>query len=109
MDQPLLTLVGPELLRALVDDDDCLLGLTALVDDIINGRLSGQERDYILTGTLVAGRKRDGVSVRPIAMGEVFSQLAGHYSLYLVNPKLPGLLGLFNWHTLPVVQSVRFT
>ena len=81
-----------ELLRALVDDEDCLAGITAVVDDILNGRLSDYERDYILTGNLIAGRKRDGSSVRPIAMGEAFYKLAGHYGLYLVNSKLVPLL-----------------
>ena len=81
-----------ELLRALIDDEDCLSGITALVDDILNGRLSNLERDYILTGTLIAGKKNNGDSVRPIAMGEAFYKLAGHYGLYLVNPKLIALL-----------------
>jgi len=37
-----------ELIRALIDDDDCLDGLTSLVDDIVNGRLAEDLRDLIL-------------------------------------------------------------
>jgi len=81
-----------ELLRALIDDDDCLHGISTLIEDIANGILSTRERDLILTCSLIAAQKSDSGSVRPIAMGEAFYKLAGHYVLYVVKDSLPKLL-----------------
>jgi len=56
-----------ELIRALIDDDDCLDGLTSLVDDIVNGRLA-RTYEILFSGKMIAGSKPESTSVRPIAM-----------------------------------------
>jgi hypothetical protein len=69
-----------DLLKALVDDADCLAALGALVSDIINGRLIGSSRDLLLSSLLVPVAKSSG-GTRPIAMGECFYKLACLYNL----------------------------
>src|SRR5690606_26305838 len=70
-----------ELLKCLVDDNnDCLQGLAALVEDQLNGTLDDISRDYILGSSLIAATKLTGI--RPIAMGEVIYKLAGQYALH---------------------------
>ncbi len=79
-----------ELVLALIDDEECLDGLSVLIEDIINGNLSAAERDYIIPSSLLPARKgKDGV--RPLAMREAFYKLAGHYCLSLVSDDLPPL------------------
>jgi len=58
----------------------------------VNGRLGPDERALIVSSTLIAGSKKDATSVRPIAMGEAFLKLAGHYALSLVKDNLPEVL-----------------
>ena len=76
-----------ELIRALVDDDECLHGLCVLVEDIANGNLTAPERDYVLPSSLLPARKAD-MGVRPIAMREAFFKLAGLYCLTRVSDHL---------------------
>jgi hypothetical protein len=40
-----------ELIKALVGDADCLAGLVALVEDIINGDLDDSARKYLLSSS----------------------------------------------------------
>ena len=71
-----------DLLKALVDDHDCLSGLAILVMDIINGKLLGRSRELLLSSILVAVGKSGG-GRRPIAMGEAFYKLSCLYVLSL--------------------------
>ena len=80
-----------ELLQCLVGDSDCLNGLSAIVEDQLNGTLDDVSRDYILGSSLIAGAKPAG-GVRPIAMGEPLYKLAGQYALHLIRPEIPSLL-----------------
>ena len=80
-----------ELLLALTGDPDCLAGIVALVEDIINGLLDDRARSVLLASTLIATEKEAG-GVRPIAIGEVFYRVACQYVLHLVRPQVPGLL-----------------
>ena len=80
-----------ELIKALVGDADCLAGLVALVEDIVNGDLDDSARKLLLSSSLIASEKDSG-GVRPIAIGEVFYRLACHYVLHLVQPSVPLLL-----------------
>ena len=62
------------MLATIADDEDCLLGLAALVSDIRNGRLGEAAQPYLLASRLVPVPKgTDGI--RPIAVGEVFTNL----------------------------------
>ena len=80
-----------ELIKALVGDADCLAGLVALVEDIINGDLDDSARKYLLSSSLIASEKDSG-GFRPIAIGDVFYRLACHYVLQLVQPSAAALL-----------------
>ena len=46
-----------ELIKALVGDADCLAGLVALVEDIINGDLDDGARKLLLSSSLIASEK----------------------------------------------------
>src|ERR1700734_2964527 len=61
-----------ELIKALVGDADCLAGLVALVEDIINGDLDDSARKFLLSSSLIASEKDSG-GFRPIAIGDVFT------------------------------------
>ena len=80
-----------ELIRALVDDNDCFTGLTHLGTDILNGVFEGKAREALLVGQLVAARKSSGAP-RPIVMGEAFYKLAGLYALHQVRVDLAALV-----------------
>ena len=91
-----MALLGPsgwtgELIKALVGDADCLAGLVALVEDIVNGDLDDGARKLLLSSSLIASEKDSG-GVRPIAIGDVFYRLACHYVLHLVQPSVAALL-----------------
>src|SRR5579872_6299311 len=47
-----------ELLLALTGDPDCLAGIVALVEDIINGLLDDRARSVLLASTLIATKRR---------------------------------------------------
>jgi len=49
-----------ELIRALIDDNDCFAGLSCIITDIINGVFADNIRDVLLSGLLVAARKSSG-------------------------------------------------
>jgi len=74
-----------DLIKALIDDHDCLIGLGILVKDIINGTLNGIARELLVSCVLCAVGKPSGGS-RPIAMGEAFYKLSCLYALSLVGP-----------------------
>ncbi len=80
-----------EHLQALVGDPDCLSGIVAIVEDIVNGDFSEDARVLLLSSTLIASEKESG-GLRPIAIGEVFYRLACHYVLRMVRPIVPSLL-----------------
>ncbi len=77
-----------DLLLALIDDHDCLIGLGTLVKDIINGSLTGAARDLLVSSTLIATKKSSG-GFRSIAMGESFYMLACLYTFSLVRLQNP--------------------
>jgi hypothetical protein len=69
-----------EHVSALVDDEVCLAGITALTLDIANGSLGGEARALLLASKLIAVRK-DVDDIRPIAMGATFYKLAALMSV----------------------------
>jgi hypothetical protein len=81
-----------DLILGLIDDHDCLTALGILVKDILNGTLTGNARELLVSSILFAGRKSSGGS-RPIAMGEAFYKLACLYALKLVHDQVRTSLG----------------
>ena len=55
----------------------------------MSSKTQRQLQDLHPTTSNLAPEKKHSQSVRPIAMGEAFYKLAGHYALYLVNAKFP--------------------
>ena len=66
------------MVSCLLKDQACLLGLTGLISDIINGNFNEQAREYILAARLIGLCKPSG-GIRPIAIGELFFRLAARY------------------------------
>jgi hypothetical protein len=65
-------------LLALASDPDCLLGLVAMVQDVVDGRLGDAARDCITSCVSVPiGKPHSVDGVRPIAVPEVIYKLAG--------------------------------
>ena len=81
-----------DLLKALVDDRECLEGLAALTMAIINGKIEGRARDALLCSVLI-GLEKPGGGTRPIAMGEMFYKLAATYALRIVGETAREVLG----------------
>jgi hypothetical protein len=96
-----------DLLNALVDDSDCLAGIAALVNDIINGSLPDACRPLFLSSILVGAKKSSG-GIRPIAMGEAFYKLAGLYCLSLVRTDAPEIFEPIKYALSPGIR-VCFT
>ncbi|WP_309445785.1 reverse transcriptase domain-containing protein, partial [Dyella sp.] len=65
-------------------------GLTMMVKDICNGIFAGHMRHRLVASLLLPLDKRDG-GVRPIACGEVFTKLAAHYLMSLIESRLSSL------------------
>lgn len=70
-----------EHLLPLLEDEECLLGLTALINRIAAGHLSAQTREYLLACRLHCFYKKGGATLeerglRPIAVGETLYKLA---------------------------------
>lgn len=66
-------------------------GLCLLIRDICNGVFGGATQQRLLASVLMPIGKKDGRSVRPIAMGEVLVKLAAHYCMSLIEEQLPTL------------------
>ena len=81
-----------DLIKALVDDEQCLDGLVALTMAIANGRIQGRAKAALLCSVLV-GLEKPGGGTRPIAMGEVFYKLASTCMLRLINESARAALG----------------
>ena len=73
-----------DMLKPLTGSDMCMRGIAALCSDIINNKLNDASKHMLLACRLVAIRKPDGVSVRPIAVGAVFYRLAALRQVNLV-------------------------
>jgi hypothetical protein len=69
-----------ELIATIAEDTNCLAGIAALTQDILNGRLDERAKPYILGSYLITVPKKNG-SLRPIAIGEAFYKLAGLFGL----------------------------
>ena len=80
------------LLAALVDDPECLDGLTAITSWIVNGKLTGRVKRKLLTSVLVGIDKPDG-GIRPIAIGESFYKMAVLYTLAVNDKETKDALG----------------
>ena len=63
------------MLSSLVESALCRAGIITLLSDIVNGKLPEQARQYLLSSRVVGLTKPDS-GVRPIAIGEMFYQLA---------------------------------
>jgi hypothetical protein len=72
-------------LQALAQDDDCLLGMARLMQDIANGAIGDQLREYITSSTLIPLPKANS-GVRPIAIGEVIKRAADSWINEIVVP-----------------------
>lgn len=81
-----------DLLKALVYDEQCLDGLSALAIEIANGNIRGRAKAALLCSVLV-GLKKPGGGTRPIAMGEIFYKLTASYLLRLANENVRTALG----------------
>ena len=67
-------------------------GLCLLIQDICNGRFTGDAKERLLACTLTPLWKRgENSGIRPIAMGEVLYKLAAHYTMSRLEHELPGL------------------
>ena len=64
------------IVRLLIDDEPCCNSLCHMMSDLINGFLSRQVLQRLNRARLVAIDKPNG-GVRPVAIGEIFSKLAG--------------------------------
>jgi hypothetical protein len=57
--------------------------------DIINGDVSEQSRQLLLSSRLIAFDKNNGAGLRPIAIGEYFYRLAAHRQIKQISNSLP--------------------
>ena len=73
------------------DSNDAKTGFCLLIRDICNGVFGGATQQRLLASVLMPIGKKDGRSVRPIAMGEVLVKLAAHYCMSLIEDQLPTL------------------
>jgi len=73
------------------ESNDAKSGLCLLIRDICNGVFGGATQQRLLASVLMPIGKKDGRSVRPIAMGEVLVKLAAHYCMSLIEGQLPTL------------------
>ncbi len=80
-------------IAAICGDKTCLEGLGIIVTEIINGKIQNEKlKNLLLSSTLIpAGKPNNPSGVRPIAVGESFYKLAGHYALHLIKDKIPTL------------------
>ena len=63
--------VTGNMVSCLLRDPTCVLGLTCLIKDIVNGNFDDEGRNYILASKLIGIIKPEG-GIRPIAIGELF-------------------------------------
>ena len=78
-----------ELLVVLLDDEECMAGLTDLIQDILNNNLNEDSRQLILLSKLIALQKANDPSTpRPIAIGGVLYKIAALYALELIRHQL---------------------
>ena len=71
------------LVKDLMSDEVCCRGITALVMDIVNGKLS-DECAALLTGSTLFAQVKPLGGVRPLACGEVFYRLAASFVVSLI-------------------------
>ena len=77
-----------ELLLPLIGDEVCLAGITLLVQLIANNSLDSHSRT-LLTSSLLLGLPKPDRSLRPIAIGELFTKLASKYCYNIDSHTLP--------------------
>jgi len=77
-------------LVAIASDKDCLTGLCAIVQDVINGDLEPEAADTITAAISIATDKGHG-QVRPLAIPEIFYKLAGLVCLESIRDSVPFL------------------
>ena len=78
-----------ELLVVLFDDEECMAGLTDLIQDILNNNLNEDSRQLTLLSKLIALQKANDPSTpRPIAIGGVLYKIAALYALELIRDQL---------------------
>ena len=81
-----------EMLVTLTKDQDCLNGLALLLQDIINGNLPDSIKPFLLQSTLIGLDKSNGISIRPIAIGEIFYRIAATLALQTIRDAISDLL-----------------
>lgn len=77
-----------EIVAVLLKRESCLAGLIKLVSVIINGSITSELIQRMLVSSKIVPLEKSNNSVRPIAMGEVFTKLAGYYLLHIVEPHI---------------------
>jgi hypothetical protein len=86
------------MLRVLTNNSECMHGLMAIVNDIVNGKIPAAARNLITGTRLVAAYKGKGRGVRPIAIGEVIYRLASKWvnreTLPYVQPNMCNQYGI---------------
>ena len=80
-----------ELVKVLLDDNDCMRGLAALLTDIRNGALDARAKNYLLGSRLLAHPKGQD-KVRPIAIGSLFYKLAALHLIVPMGEELAAIL-----------------
>lgn len=81
-----------DMLKVIYSDARCRKGLAQLIQDICNGVLSDEAKQYILPSHLVPVPKPNR-SIRPISMGEIFYRAASHYAVDSVSHVIADTLG----------------
>ena len=83
-----------ELLAVLIDSNDCLTGLSYIIQDIANNRLEPHARDLLTQSKLFAIPKSEtDPTPRPLAIAEPLLKLANLYQLEGLSEPLSALLG----------------
>jgi hypothetical protein len=83
-----------ELLAVLIDSNDCLTGLSYIIQDIANNRLEPHARDLLTQSKLFAIPKSESdPTPRPLAIAEPLLKLANLYQLEGLSEPLSALLG----------------
>jgi hypothetical protein len=89
-----------DLLKALIDEPECIEGLATITLLIINGDISGKLKQVLLTSVLVGIDKPNG-GIRPVAVGEVFYKMAALYIMAVVEEEMKEALGPQQFAMLP--------
>ena len=83
------TQLSMDLITALANDAECLKGLVAIIQDIVNGNVDPSVISLITAAVSVAIPKPGGSGVRPLAIPESLYKLASLIGLNSIQPAMP--------------------